>query len=129
VFETETMRRTRACSLLLFLLLPAVLALAQNAPKRKRWTQEAFPNPNKDFEKCGRPVKSSICDPESILTNEQQNMVDGLVNEIARGSSPFRKAACGSAGDQGFQVGVLGFHASAAHMHACSALAPTALRI
>jgi hypothetical protein len=56
-------------------------------------------------------------------------MVDGLVNEIARGSSPFRKAECGSAGDQGFQVGVLYLHASGAHMHARSATAPIALHI
>lgn len=31
-------------------------------------------------------------------------MVDGLINEIAAGTSPFKQAACGAAGEQGFQV-------------------------
>jgi hypothetical protein len=99
----------RACiAVLLLVLVPASVLSESSAAKparRKRWTPESFPNPNKDVNKCGRPgVKSSICDPENVLTTEQQNMVDGLVNEIASGFSPFKTAECGAAGQQGFQV-------------------------
>jgi hypothetical protein len=31
-------------------------------------------------------------------------MVDGLINEIAEGTPPFRSAQCGSLGQKGFQV-------------------------
>lgn len=90
---------------MVLLLLPVSLAV-DKAPKRKRWTPTEFPNPQKDLKACGRPggIASSICDPERILSTEEQNMVDGLINEIAAGSSPFKKSECGAAGDQGFQV-------------------------
>lgn len=85
--------------------------------RRKRWSPEDLPNPQKDFRQCMRGVRSSICDPEGILTNEQQNMVDGLINEIASGAAPFKTAECGGGGQQGYQVGLqLRLHA---HAYAC----------
>lgn len=90
----------------LFLCTACLAAASDNPAKRKRWRPEDFPNPQKDLLKCGRRdgVKSSLCDPEDILTPQQHNMVDGLVNEIASGAAPFKTAACGAAGQQGFQV-------------------------
>lgn len=116
----------RACTvtLLLLVLLPALLVDAQNV-KRKRWTPEEFPNPQKDTKRCGRPgVPSSICDPELVLTTKELEMVDGLINQIAEGTEPFKAAACGAVGEQGFQVGTsLGrIHAAGSTtgaMHAC----------
>jgi hypothetical protein len=64
-----------------------------------------FPNPQQDVYDCGRDGrKSSLCDPENILSKESQNMADGLINEIAEGTPPFRSAQCGSLGQKGFQV-------------------------
>ncbi|WIA12293.1 hypothetical protein OEZ85_012349 [Tetradesmus obliquus] len=37
-------------------------------------------------------------------------MVDGLINEIAEGTSPFRTAQCGASGQKGFQVAVALMH-------------------
>jgi hypothetical protein len=114
---------------LLLVVPPAVLSESSAAKpaRRKRWTPEGFPNPNKDVSKCGRPgVKSSICDPENILTTEQQNMVDGLVNEIASGSSPFKTAECGT-GEQGFQVGNSSLHSTCICMHSRSGMSGDSL--
>lgn len=91
---------------LVLLLVGVHLAAADTAgARRKKWSPEEFPNPQKDFRGCGRAVRSSICDPEFILTTEQQNMVEGLINEIASGAAPFKTAECGGGGQQGYQVG------------------------
>lgn len=92
--------------LLLVLLLAVGGIAADNAARRKRWRPEEFPNPQVDYRKCGRGVRSSICDPELILTTEQQNMVDGLINEIASGAAPFKTSDCDGSGQKGFQVGL-----------------------
>lgn len=86
--------------------------------RRKRWSPADLPNPQRDFRACGRAVRSSICDPEFILTPEQQNMVDGLINEIASGAAPFKTAECGGGGQQGYQVGTPGVRCGCMHMHA-----------
>lgn len=111
-----------ACLACLLLCTACLAAASENPAKHKRWRPEEFPNPQKDLLKCGRRdgVKSSLCDPENILTPQQHNMVDGLVNEIASGAAPFKTAACGDAGQQGFQVRqAVRMHT---HVHACQAL-------
>lgn len=90
--------------LLTFLVLVSS-ALARGKPFRK-WSPGVYPDPQQDVFACGRDGrKSSICDPENILGRESANMVDGLINEIAEGTSPFRTAQCGASGQKGFQVG------------------------
>jgi hypothetical protein len=110
-----------ACLAFLLLCTPCLVSASDNPAKRKRWKPEDFPNPQKDLTKCGRRdgLKSSLCDPENILTPQQHNMVDGLVNEIASGAAPFKTAACGAAGQQGFQVRR---HGSSAHAYACACM-------
>lgn len=81
-----------------------VTAAAEPA-NHKKWTPSTYPNPQKDVDMCGRNgVKSSICDPEGILSVEAANMVDGLINEIAEGKTPYGKMECPGDGVQGFKV-------------------------
>lgn len=88
--------------LCLSVLLAAAIASSEN---HKKWTPSTYPNPQKDVNLCGRNgVKSSICDPENILSIEAANMVDGLINEIAEGKPPYHRAQCGDDASQGFQV-------------------------
>lgn len=96
--------RYRACTVFACIVLSVSIVAADNAAKYKRWKAEDFPNPQKDVGRCGRAVKSSICDPENILTTKQQDIVEGLINQIAEGVSPFKTAQCGPLGDRGFQV-------------------------
>jgi len=42
----------------------------------------AIPNPLLDFLKCGRHVKSTICDPENILKAENKNVLEGFINQV-----------------------------------------------
>lgn len=86
-------------------LLVLLHAVSINATKYRKWTPSTYPNPQKDVSLCGRNgVKSSICDPENILSIEAANMVDGLINEIAEGKAPFQTSVCGDVGPQGFQA-------------------------
>jgi hypothetical protein len=88
------------------------------AERFRRWRPDAFPDPRKDTISCGREgVKSSICDPENILALESANMVDGLINEIAEGKAPFKKAQCDDVGMQGFAV--CSVDAATSCMHCC----------
>lgn len=96
-----------ACIRALWLCLLLVAAGAVSE-KHKRWTPSTYPNPQRDVNLCGRNgLKSSICDPENILSVEAANMVDGLINEIAQGKPPYSKAQCGDDGSKGFQVSCL----------------------
>jgi hypothetical protein len=95
---------SRRAWMLLTLLVLVSCAVGQGKPFRK-WSPAVYPNPQHDVYDCGRDGrKSSICDPENILSKESANMVDGLINEIADGTPPFRSAQCGSLGQKGFQV-------------------------
>ncbi|KAF8071290.1 hypothetical protein HT031_001373 [Scenedesmus sp. PABB004] len=76
----------------------------------KRWTPATFPDPQRDVDACGRGgVRSNICDPEMILDARAQNMVDGLINEIAEAEPPYKAAPCGDKRE--------GFHVAVAVMH------------
>jgi hypothetical protein len=93
----------RAWMLVTCLLL--VLFVPGHSKPFRKWSPGVYPNPQQDVYDCGRDGrKSSLCDPENILSKESQNMVDGLINEIAEGTPPFRSAQCGSLGQKGFQV-------------------------
>jgi uncharacterized membrane protein YgcG len=108
---------------LCLLLIAAVAA----SDKHQRWTPSTYPNPQRDVNLCGRNgVKSSICDPENILSVEAANMVDGLINEIAEGKPPYRKAQCGDDGTKGFQIAVALMHKMDHAKHADKAAAAQA---
>jgi hypothetical protein len=95
---------SRRAWMLVTLLVLVFFATGHSKPFRK-WSPGVFPNPQLDVHDCGRDGrKSSICDPENILSRESANMVDGLINEIAEGTPPFRSAQCGTLGQKGFQV-------------------------
>jgi len=46
------------------------------------WQPNHIPNPIHDFEKCGRAVKSTICDPDNILLEDSKNIIQGFINEV-----------------------------------------------
>ena len=72
------------------------------------WTAGDFPNPERDFTRCRRNSPSALCDPDNLLGREAADVTMGLINAIALGEAPYRKAPCGQLGYQGFQVGTHG---------------------
>ena len=66
-----------------------------------------FPNPKRDTFLCGRSGRvSSICDVDAVLSDQVKNRLEGLINDIEEGESPYRLAQCGSRGVEGYQVAV-----------------------
>lgn len=53
--------------LLLWVLLSSPCCHAGASPA---WSPEAFPDPWKNMDKCGRGVRSAICDPDHVLSQE-----------------------------------------------------------
>ena len=58
------------CTVCVF-LITLIVCYAQNVQVQEKWHRSAFPNPYKDIEKCGRYRKSSICDPNNILKDDE----------------------------------------------------------
>ena len=86
------------CALLLALVAPWAAA--------KPWSPQDYPNPKKDVQACGRQgVQSAICDPNSVLTLEDANRVEGVIKEIYQGSTPYARHQCGDIGLEGYEVG------------------------
>lgn len=73
----------------------------------KEWNPDIFPNPKRDTFLCGRDGrKSSVCDPDTVLSEQAANRLEGLIGDIEDGQSPYRQAPCGSQGMKGYQVAV-----------------------
>ncbi len=82
-------------------MLAVVLSLLVSAPwaSAVRWSPRNFPNPLHDVNSCGRHGKPSwICDPDHVLSEYNQNLVEGSIHEIAEG--PYSTAHCSA----GYQV-------------------------
>eukprot|EP01031_Cornospumella_fuschlensis_P050548 gene50548-61834_t len=45
-----------------------------------------FPNPNVDPLACGRlnVPRSSVCDPDKLLTNDDKNLIEGYISKISQ---------------------------------------------
>eukprot|EP00891_Asterochloris_glomerata_P009350 jgi/Astpho2/9350/fgenesh1_pg.00142_%23_25_t len=84
--------RLGLCCLILCLLSSVALAGG--------WTPGSFPNPIRDLQKCGRQgpdgarKASWICDPDNILSEGGANEVEGIMADIAKGTSPYVPDAC-----------------------------------
>lgn len=92
-------------------LLPVVVTAAwRKAAGVPGWLPDTFPNPNTNPQACGRAgvARSSVCDPDGVLSKESADVVEGLINKIAEGEAPYVRVPCGDAGPQGFQVCVGG---------------------
>ena len=73
----------------------------------KEWTPDLFPNPKRDTFLCGRAGRvSSICDVDAVLSDPIKNRLEGLIDDIQQGESPYRLAQCGSLGIEGYEVAV-----------------------
>lgn len=92
----------------LFLLVPVTKArTSSKAPGGKEWTPDLFPNPKRDTYLCGRAGRvSSICDVDGVLSDMVKNRLEGLIDDIREGESPYRLAQCGSLGVEGYEVAV-----------------------
>lgn len=70
------------------------------------WNPDIFPNPKRDTYLCGRNGrKSNICDPDSVLSTRAADRIEGIIQDVQEGMSPYRQDQCGSKGVQGYQVG------------------------
>lgn len=90
-----------------FLCLLCLCSFAFSAVA-EQWTPQNFPNPVTDVSRCGRGGKPSwICDPDHVLSDYSQNVVEGSIHEIAAAQDPYRSAHCpqSSSAAPGFQVG------------------------
>lgn len=74
----------------------------------RTWDVETYPNPQSDPARCGMSTVASICDPDDILTQEQEIELQGIMNSVRDGLSPFKKQQCGSLGAVGFQASCSG---------------------
>ncbi|DBA84123.1 TPA: hypothetical protein ACH3X1_006599 [Trebouxia sp. C0004] len=77
--------------------LAAVLCLLifASLASAKQWSPQNFPNPATDVTLCGRNGKPSwICDPDRILSEYSQDVIEGSIHEIAAAKSPYRPANC-----------------------------------
>ena len=84
-------------------MFAVVLSLLLSVPwaSAVRWSPQSFPNPLHDVNSCGRYGKPSwICDPDHILSEYNQDLVEGSIHEIAEG--PYKTAHCSA----GYQVRV-----------------------
>ncbi|KAL0053404.1 hypothetical protein WJX82_005228 [Trebouxia sp. C0006] len=82
-------------------MLAVVLPLLVSAPwaSAVRWSPQNFPNQSHDVNSCGRHGKPSwICDPDHVLSEYNQNLIEGSIHEIAEG--PYSTAHCSA----GYQV-------------------------
>eukprot|EP00889_Picochlorum_renovo_P002123 jgi/Picre1/29153/NNA_004546.t1 len=71
------------------------------------WNPDIFPNPKRDTYLCGRNGrKSNICDPDSVLSTRAADRIEGIIQDVQEGMSPYRQDQCGSKGVQGYQIAV-----------------------
>ena len=73
----------------------ALLALCSLASAASPWTPQAYPNPTKDLQSCGRHGKPSwICDPDHILSEYSADVVEGTIKDILQARDPYRRSPC-----------------------------------
>jgi hypothetical protein len=60
-----------------------------------------------------RGVRSMICDPDGVMSYEDANVVEAIINKIGNGEKPFIRAPCGDLGPRGYQVCAAGRSSSA----------------
>ncbi|KAA8497354.1 hypothetical protein FVE85_1083 [Porphyridium purpureum] len=95
------LRTRRACVLIVALCTVFVWtngAAQGEAAGRARKVSE-IPNPYTDPASCGRPdgvAHSWVCDPDQILSRDEQDTVDGVAGMIAQGLVPYKKLTCGN---------------------------------
>lgn len=87
------MGRTRLCAplLLLCLLGSAVVGAVHTSG----W--EDLPSPQSSPAGCGRTLRSSVCDPDRLLSRKGADAVDRVLQAIRRGARPRGTGAAGEA--------------------------------
>lgn len=70
------------------LVISAFLFAAASA-QETIWTGTTFPNPKVDFDRCGMPSPTYLCDPDSLLTQQQRLEVQKTVEEVEQSKKKF----------------------------------------
>ena len=92
------MKNSLSCAVL-------TLACVVHAASAAAWAPATFPNPYSDVSRCGRAgLPSRICDPDSVLTSESANVVEGMIKSIEAAKLPFAPSPCPAAAEGGYQV-------------------------
>mmetsp|Transcript_28439 Transcript_28439/g.80252 ORF Transcript_28439/g.80252 Transcript_28439/m.80252 type:complete len:542 (+) Transcript_28439:167-1792(+) len=86
-------------------VLLSLAGLAVSSPGTG-WSPSTIANPWTHPESCGRSVQSWICDPDSLLSKSEQDLVEGIAKQIAIGKEPYKTIPCGDRGEVGPQVAV-----------------------
>ena len=68
------------------------------------WLPEKMPNPWTEPAACSRTVASWVCDPDGVIPRGDQDLIEGVLKQIAAGQEPYAKLPCGSDGNVGPQV-------------------------
>ena len=89
---------------LFLLLLGSSTASGQ---QQEGWLPDKMPNPWTHPASCSRTVPSWVCDPDGVIPRGDQDLIEGVLKEIAFGKEPYVKLPCGSQGNVGPQVHVL----------------------
>mmetsp|Transcript_2205 Transcript_2205/g.6557 ORF Transcript_2205/g.6557 Transcript_2205/m.6557 type:complete len:438 (-) Transcript_2205:179-1492(-) len=77
-----------------FLVLVALTATVA----AKTWSPEVYPNPNTNAAQCHRSGRgmSAVCDPDDVVSDEERDTLEGIINRIYEGEKPFKKTHCGN---------------------------------
>ncbi|BFZ10009.1 hypothetical protein BsWGS_13048 [Bradybaena similaris] len=68
---------------LIFLACIVTQGSGQRSDRRK-WSAFDFPNPQHEYSQCGRPNLSSVCDPNGIISRQDADTIDQLINALYR---------------------------------------------
>ena len=87
--------------------IAVAMACFAHAASAVPWAPATFPNPYSDVAQCGRAgLPSRICDPDSVLSPESANVVEGIIKSIEAAKLPYAPSPCPAAGEEGYQVGI-----------------------
>jgi hypothetical protein len=77
-----------AAVVLLITLACTVNTVFGQRSRVQSWSVFQYPNPQYNFQECGRQNISSVCDPSNIISIQDANAIDNLINAV------YREAIC-----------------------------------
>eukprot|EP00951_Prasinocladus_malaysianus_P045543 scaffold607966_cov55-Prasinocladus_malaysianus.AAC.1 len=87
------------------LVVSIVIAVTHHivSTEGREWTPKTLPNPWTNHEACNRPHPSWVCDPDGLMSEQDQNLVEGITKAIAQGDEPYALLPCGETKRAGAQ--------------------------
>lgn len=62
------------------------------------WNSNNYPNPITDFEICGMNISSQICDPDTVFSMEDRNIIDTKLKWLEASTSEDHSSDCSGKG-------------------------------